>query len=124
MARIHANVVAIDPGKEVINMAQQHLLKYSNTNDKFTKRIIYKNETIENHLLELKLNRKYDAVVVSEVLEHVNDKVEFLKACTDALKVCQHFSFVFILFYRLVLLVFFVVIVVTAGRFDIFNNIQ
>lgn len=74
--------MAIDPSTELIETARNHLQTYP-PNDQLSKRIDYRNETIENHIL--KTNTKYDAVVVSEVLEHVDDKAEFLKLCTDPL---------------------------------------
>lgn len=76
-------MTAIDPGEDVIKVAQEHLLRYDPKS--FVQRICYKNETIEEHIKDS--HSKYDAVIVSEVLEHVNDKANFLAACTDALKV-------------------------------------
>lgn len=85
LARIHANVTAIDPGEDVIKVAREHLLNYGS--NPFVQRISYKNESIEDHI---KTNAdKYDAVIVSEVLEHVNDKHTFLTTCTQALKACR-----------------------------------
>lgn len=46
-------------------------------------RIDYRTETIEEHIS--KNEKKYDAVVVSEVLEHVDEKESFLKLCTAPL---------------------------------------
>lgn len=82
LARIHANVVAIDPSTELIKTARNHLLIYP-PNDELSKRIDYRTETIEEH--NSKTDTKYDAVVVSEVLEHVDDKENFLKSCTESL---------------------------------------
>lgn len=79
-----ANVTAIDPGEQVIQVARDHLENYPQ-NSPFVKRITYANQPIEVHIEQNA--SKYDAVIVSEVLEHVNDKVTFLKACTEALKV-------------------------------------
>lgn len=87
LARLHANVVAIDPGKDVIDVAREHLKSYGSTDEPFVKRITYKNESIEQHLTE-NADVQYDAVVVSEVLEHVNQKHAFLESCVEALKVC------------------------------------
>lgn len=45
----------------------------------------YLNQSIEEHM---KLNPEiYDAVVTSEVLEHVSDKHSFLTNCVECLKV-------------------------------------
>lgn len=87
LARLQANVTAIDPGIDVINAAKDHLEEtVSNTNNDIRKLITYKVQSIETHL-DLNPDTKYDAVVVSEVLEHVNDKLAFLEACTRPLKV-------------------------------------
>lgn len=82
LARINANVVAIDPSKELIKAAHDHLKIYS-SHDELTKRIDYRTETIEEH--NAKNNTKYDAVIVSEVIEHIDDKEQFLQACTEPL---------------------------------------
>lgn len=82
LARIHANIVAIDPSEVLINTARDHLLNYPPDSD-LSKRIDYRTETIEDHIS--KTETKYDAVVVSEVLEHVDDKESFLKLCTTPL---------------------------------------
>jgi len=45
----------------------------------------YFNESIEDHV---KSNSEtYDAIVTSEVLEHVSNKHSFLTSCADCLKV-------------------------------------
>lgn len=84
MARIHANVTAIDPGDNVIAVAKEHL-ETNYTDEGFKNRISYRSESIENHIIEH--SNKYDAVVVSEVIEHVTNKHEFLNACVAALQV-------------------------------------
>lgn len=74
-------MTSIDPGNEVIDAALKHL-----QNDKvLVDRVSYRCEPIEYHAVENRL--KYDAVVVSEVLEHVVDKPAFLGQCLDTLKV-------------------------------------
>lgn len=82
MARIHANVVAIDPSEILIKTARDHLSNYP-PDSEVSKRIDYRTETIEEHLNQT--DTKYDAIVVSEVLEHVDDKESFLKLCTTPL---------------------------------------
>lgn len=84
MARIHANVTAIDPSEQLIQAAQKHL-EQSPHSKELTKRITYRNETIEEHIKHT--TTEYDAIVVSEVLEHVSEKEEFLKSCTIPLAV-------------------------------------
>lgn len=81
MARIHANMTSIDPGNEVIEAAWKHLQNEQVLVD----RVSYRCEPIEYHAVENR--QKYDAVVVSEVLEHVIDKPAFLGQCLDTLKV-------------------------------------
>lgn len=84
LARIEANVVGLDPSEPLIKTARDHLLIHP-PDSNLSKRIEYRNETIEQHSLENK--NKYDAVVVSEVIEHVDDKMGFIKSCVDALAV-------------------------------------
>lgn len=62
-------------------MARNHLHNYPQS--KLSQRIEYHIETIEEH--NARVDTKYDAVVVSEVLEHVNDKESFLRSCTASL---------------------------------------
>lgn len=80
LARLHANVMGLDPGADLLKVAKEHL----ELNKELYSRIQYCAETIEEHS---RANvGKYDAVVASEVLEHVTNKSGFLKACTLALK--------------------------------------
>ncbi|XP_062554831.1 ubiquinone biosynthesis O-methyltransferase, mitochondrial-like [Armigeres subalbatus] len=80
LARIHANVVGVDPGEKLISVAKEHATR----DQKISGRIKYSVETVEDHAQ--KNVEKYDAVIVSEVLEHVNDKAAFLEHCVMALK--------------------------------------
>lgn len=84
MARIHANVTAIDPSEQLIQAARTHLEQSAN-NEQLAKHITYRNETIEDHIKHTET--KYDAIVISEVLEHVIDKQAFLDCCTTPLAV-------------------------------------
>lgn len=86
MARLHAHIVAIDPGQDVINVAKEHLKTYDTIDSALAERITYKCESIEQHMTE-NVKETYDAVVVSEVLEHVHEKQVFLELCVKALKV-------------------------------------
>lgn len=55
----------------------------------------YLNESIEEHV---QLNTGvYDAIVTSEVLEHVSDKYSFLTSCVECLKVINNYSYIIIL---------------------------
>lgn len=74
-------MTSIDPGQDVIKVAKEHLT----TKVQLVQRIEYRNESIEFH--SSKNQCKYDAVIVSEVLEHVNDKQIFLEKCLATLKV-------------------------------------
>lgn len=78
LGKLNANVTALDPSEKLLATARAHLKAIDSTN------IEYVCETIENHASSN--HEKYDAVVASEVLEHVVDQSQFLKACTDALK--------------------------------------
>lgn len=75
-------MTSIDPGSDVIEVAQNHVQQ----NQNLASRITYRNESIELHCIENKC--RYDAVIVSEVLEHVNNKANFLENCLDTVKVC------------------------------------
>lgn len=85
LARIHAQMTSIDPGAEVIDVARKHL--NLSCDEQLSGRVNYRNESIEEHLKEDSHCGKYDAVVVSEVIEHVIDKTAFLQSCVATLKV-------------------------------------
>ncbi|KAL5284006.1 COQ3.2 family protein [Megaselia abdita] len=83
LARTGAQIVGIDMAEEVIKEAQTHLkLKSKELESSLT----YKLESIESH--QEKNNGKYDAVVSSEVIEHidVNEVEDFVKSCVEAVK--------------------------------------
>ena len=68
----------------MIKVGRNHLLNYHESGEsEFPQRIQYHVETIEEH--NMRVDTKYDAVVVSEVLEHVDDKESFLQSCTAPL---------------------------------------
>ncbi|VVC43881.1 Ubiquinone biosynthesis O-methyltransferase,S-adenosyl-L-methionine-dependent methyltransferase [Cinara cedri] len=78
LARLDSNVTGIDPSKDLISIAIDHSVILRN------KKIKYINESIEEHV---KLNAEtYDAIVTSEVLEHVSNKYSFLTSCAECLK--------------------------------------
>ncbi|XP_059622476.1 ubiquinone biosynthesis O-methyltransferase, mitochondrial-like [Phlebotomus argentipes] len=80
LARLHADVTAIDPSEELINVAQEHV----NKDKDLSQRVTYLTDTIETHVCTNA--GKYDAVILSEVIEHVNDQENFLKHCIDCTK--------------------------------------
>ncbi|XP_075153012.1 ubiquinone biosynthesis O-methyltransferase-like [Haematobia irritans] len=82
LARHGATVTALDLSEDLIILARNHLA--SKENVEICDRVHYKVEPIEQHVK--KNNCCYDAVVISEVLEHVDDKIGFLKASVAAIK--------------------------------------
>lgn len=80
LARIGANVTGIDACQNVIDVASSH----AQQDPSVSKSITYICRTVEEHAKEHK--DFYDAVVATEVLEHVNHKDLFLEACVSTLK--------------------------------------
>ncbi|XP_043468905.1 ubiquinone biosynthesis O-methyltransferase, mitochondrial-like [Leptopilina heterotoma] len=80
LARIGANMTGIDPSVELIKCAKKHAALDSS----LSKRLNYIQTSVEE--LAQSNSKKYDAVVASEVLEHVADQETFLKYCTDLLR--------------------------------------
>ncbi|KAF5307547.1 hypothetical protein FQR65_LT06903 [Abscondita terminalis] len=79
LAKLGGVVHGIDPCLEAITVAKQHA-----TLNKELTNLTYELTTIEEHAnLHHEL---YDVVVVSEVIEHVTEKFEFLKNCVKCLK--------------------------------------
>lgn len=78
LAKLKANVTALEPSEKLLSTAREHFQNLQGIN------VDYTCETIENHAENNK--EKYDAVVASEVLEHVVDQKSFLKACVETLK--------------------------------------
>lgn len=62
-------------------MAKAH----AQENEEIKNRIDYRLQTIEEHASGNP--NKYDAVVASDVLEHIQDQRSFLKACVETVKV-------------------------------------
>ncbi|KAM3965036.1 ubiquinone biosynthesis O-methyltransferase, mitochondrial [Aphomia sociella] len=80
LSRVGAEVTGIDANKDLVKLAEYH----SNMNDKLITKPKYRYNTIEEHSKEF--SNYYDAVVASEVIEHIKDKELFVKSCTEALK--------------------------------------
>lgn len=78
LVKLKANVTAFDPSEKLLAKAREHLKGLNNPKLEFSC------EPIESHV---ECNKeKYDAVVASEVLEHVVDQKSFLKACVESIK--------------------------------------
>ena len=82
LARLGATVTGIDPVIENIQIAEQHRDRVPHLSTNLT----YKNTKIEDLLLDESNKEKYDVIVVSEVLEHVDDVELFLNSAHSLLK--------------------------------------
>ncbi|CAG4930197.1 unnamed protein product [Colias eurytheme] len=81
LARIGAIITGVDASKDLIQLAKQH----SHIDPKIAdNRPTYYCNTIEEHSNEF--FEHYDAVVASEIIEHVADKELFVKSCVEAVK--------------------------------------
>ncbi|KAJ8683396.1 hypothetical protein QAD02_019188 [Eretmocerus hayati] len=80
LARIGANVTGLDASKELISIAQEH----AKLDESLSQNLTYVYSSIEDFSQEKK--GEYDAVVASEILEHVNNQELFLKSCSEVLK--------------------------------------
>lgn len=75
LGKLKADVTAIEPSEKLLETARERLGNM---------KIEYICDTIESHA---QTNQsKYDAVVASEVLEHVVDQKSFLNSCVETLK--------------------------------------
>jgi 2-polyprenyl-3-methyl-5-hydroxy-6-metoxy-1,4-benzoquinol methylase len=82
LARLGATVIGVDASVENIRIAQAHLMHDA----KIAGRIKYIQATVED--LVVTEAGKFDAVVASEVVEHVADVSTFVTACCQLVKVC------------------------------------
>lgn len=80
LARIGADVTGIDASEELIEIATKH----AKLDPSLSGKLNYVCNTIEKFAEQYQ--NTYDAIVASEILEHVNDKELFLKSCTDVIK--------------------------------------
>jgi polyprenyldihydroxybenzoate methyltransferase/3-demethylubiquinol 3-O-methyltransferase len=83
LARIGADVTGIDASQDMIDTASAHARQDPSVADSIT----YICRTVEEHAGEHK--DVYDAVVATEVLEHITHKDLFLQACVSTLKVSK-----------------------------------
>lgn len=79
LARLGAKVTGLDPGAKNIQAAMEHASKDLEIKDN----IQYVCDTIENLTTT---ENKFDAVVASEVVEHVNDISVFVQSCVETTK--------------------------------------
>lgn len=77
LARLGANLTAIDPSSEMIKIAKSH---------RENLQIDYQISTLESFIGNEQNRQQFDAVIVSEVIEHVIDPDAFLKNCSTLLK--------------------------------------
>lgn len=83
LARIGAKVTGLDASPELIEVAKNHLA----LDPTLAGNIEYVCGSVEEHAKEKP--EYYDAVVASEVLEHVVQKDLFLESCANSLKVLK-----------------------------------
>lgn len=79
LSRLGANVTGIDANSRIIDVAKKHA-------EKNCLQINYCSTAIEDHSQQY--NGCYDAVVASEIVEHVTEKDKFVEACARCLKPC------------------------------------
>lgn len=73
MARLGANITGADADPIAIDVAKEHANSQGLG-------ITYENKAVEN------LSEKFDVVLALEIIEHVNEPAEFVKACAARLK--------------------------------------
>jgi len=81
LARLGANVTGLDASAETIETARRH----AQTDKRILGNLKYECETAEQHLASKE--KHYDAVVVSEVAEHVDDLKLLVETCVKLTKV-------------------------------------
>lgn len=80
LSRLGAEVTGIDPSPELVEVANKESIARLPADSK----IRFLTETIEDH--EKQNQEMYDVVVLSEVIEHVTKKEEFIEICVRTLK--------------------------------------
>jgi len=80
LARLGGNMTGIDASPELIEQANHH----AKLDPSLSNNLTYSLVTVEDHATAN--HEKYDAVIASEVLEHVNEKQVFVTACVKCLK--------------------------------------
>ena len=79
-----ANVTAIDPSLDVINVARQHARKDPILQE--PGRLEYLNTAIEDLNVPQLPNEQYDVVSLFEVIEHISKPAPFLRSCVPFVK--------------------------------------
>lgn len=79
LARLGGEVVGIDASNNLVTIAREHASK-----DKTLNNLTYMVSSIED--FSSKNTETFDAVVASEVIEHVNDQNRFVNECVKCLK--------------------------------------
>ncbi|KAK7588280.1 hypothetical protein V9T40_005525 [Parthenolecanium corni] len=80
LARLKANVTGLDPSSDLIKAARKHAEIDPQLNDVLR----YESDSIHN--FSRKNESKFDAVAVSEVIEHISNKQKFVQDCLTCLK--------------------------------------
>merc|ERR1711992_505342 len=78
LARLGASVVGLDPCEANIKAAKLHASDTGSLAD----RLVYLPMTAEDYLSQHNENEPFDAVVASEVIEHVDNPKEFVNVCS------------------------------------------
>ena len=78
LARLGADVVGLDPAENNIKIAKSH----AELDENIVKKVNYLNLTAEEYL-EKHFESPFDAVVASEVIEHVDNPQEFVQTCSN-----------------------------------------
>ncbi|OWR49977.1 hexaprenyldihydroxybenzoate methyltransferase [Danaus plexippus plexippus] len=81
LAELGANMTGIDASEELVEVAKEHT--YNNPSI-ISNNPTYYFTTVEQHSEQFR--NHYDAVVASEIIEHVMDKELFVKSCVKTLK--------------------------------------
>lgn len=75
-------MTGLEPSTELIEIARAH----AKNRPEIASRISYVNKTIEEFTSSASNLAAFDAVIISEVVEHVNQPAEFLQNCLKTLK--------------------------------------
>jgi len=80
LGRLGATVIGIDPGKENISVAEMHL------SSELRDRVSYQFTTIEDYVIN-NPEKQFDGIIMSEIIEHVENPEAFLKIAIQLTKV-------------------------------------